>query len=156
LMLIGPDTMIPSWETQEGWGMYCEKMMLDKGFKSSLADWHAMLDFAIWRACRIIYDVQLARGETSPDMAVRQFMKETNSSMKVASDDVLGFAKTPGYGLSYLTGRQMVFDLKADLVRELGGSFNEKRFHDLLATNGNLPFHLARDAVMRGLGLAPA
>lgn len=156
LMLIEPDTMIPSWETQEGWGMYCEKMMLDRGFKSSLADQHAMLDFAIWRACRIVYDVKLARGEISLEEAIRLFMKETNSSRKVAQDDVFGFAKTPGYGLSYLTGRQMVLDLKASLVKTLGGGFNEKRFHDLLATNGNLPFHLARKAVMRGFGLVPA
>ncbi|MDQ1372160.1 MAG: hypothetical protein QG582_1075 [Candidatus Thermoplasmatota archaeon] len=156
LMLIEPDTMVPSWETQEGWAMYCEKMMMDRGFRSSLADRHAMLDFAIWRACRIIYDVRLARGETSLEKAIRLFMKETNSSRKVARDDVFGFVKTPGYGLSYLTGRQMVLDLKADLVKKLGGGFNEKRFHDLLATNGNLPFHLARRAVTRGLGLAPA
>jgi uncharacterized protein (DUF885 family) len=136
--------------------MYCERMMMERGFRSSLADRHAMLDFAIWRACRIIYDVRLARDETSLEKAIRLFMKETNSSRKVARDDVFGFVKTPGYGLSYLTGRQMVLDLKADLVKKLGGGFNEKRFHDLLATNGNLPFHLARRAVTRGLGLAPA
>jgi hypothetical protein len=151
LMLIEPDTMIPSWETQEGWGMYCEMMMLDKGFRTTLADRHAMLDYAIWRACRIIYDVKFARGEASLEDMVRMFMKETSSSKKTSEDDLFGFSRTPGYGLSYLTGRQMVLDLKRDLVRDLGGRFNEKRFHDLMAENGNLPFHLASSAVRRGI-----
>ena len=155
LMLIEPDAMVPSWETQEGWGMYCEKMMLDRGFRTTLRDRHAMLDFAIWRACRIIYDVKLARGDASLDEMMAMFMRETGSPKNVVSGEVLGFSRNPGYGLSYLTGRQMVFDLKSDLIKGLGGKFNEKRFHDLVATNGNLPFHLARRAVMQGFGLRP-
>ncbi len=154
LIPIEPDTMVPSWETQEGWGMYCEKMMLDRGFRSSPSDTHAMLDYAIWRACRIIYDVKLARGDATVDEMVRMFERETGSPHSVVRAEVLGFSRNPGYGLSYLTGRQMVFDLKRDLVRELGGSFSEKRFHDLVALNGNLPFHLAGRAVRHGFGLA--
>lgn len=154
LMLIEPDTMVPSWETQEGWGMYCEKMMLDHGFRTSPSDVHAMLDYAIWRACRIIYDVKLARGDATVDEMVRMFEGETGSPHNVVKAEVLGFSRNPGYGLSYLTGRQMVFDLKSDLVRELGGSFSEKRFHDLMALNGNLPFHLASRQVRHGFGLA--
>ncbi len=152
LMLIEPDTMVPSWETQEGWGMYCEKMMLDHGFRGSSSDRHAMLDYAIWRACRIIYDVKLSSGEASIDGMVRMFMEETGSPKDVVRSEVLGFSRIPGYGLSYLTGRQMVFDLKRDLVRQLGGDFREKRFHDLMALNGNLPFHLASRAVREGMG----
>lgn len=154
LMLIEPDTMVPSWETQEGWGMYCEKMMMDRGFRTSLADRHAMLDYAIWRACRIMYDVNLARGTASIEDMVTMFVRETNTPREVAEGEVLGFSRMPGYGLSYLSGRQMLLDLKRDLVSELGGSFVEKRFHDLLAENGNLPFHLARRAVRQGHGLA--
>ncbi|MEW5747466.1 MAG: DUF885 family protein [Candidatus Thermoplasmatota archaeon] len=154
LMPIEPDTMVPSWETQEGWGMYCEKMMLDRGFRTSPSDTHAMLDYAIWRACRIVYDVKLARGDATVDEMVRMFERETGSPHDVVRAEVLGFSRNPGYGLSYLTGRQMVFDLKRDLVGELGGSFSEKRFHDLVALNGNLPFHLAGRAVRRGFGLA--
>lgn len=153
LMLIEPDTMVPSWETQEGWGMYCEKMMLDRGFRTTLLDKHAMLDYAIWRACRIVYDVKLARGDASLDEMMTMFMRETGSPRDVVSAEVLGFSRNPGYGLSYLTGRQMVFDLKSDLMKELGGAFNEKRFHDLVAMNGNLPFHLARRTVRQGFGL---
>lgn len=151
LMLIEPDTMVPSWETQEGWGMYCEKMMIDRGFMSTLADQYAMLDFAIWRACRIIYDVGFATGDSSLEDMIQMFMRETNSSRDTTEAELFGFSRTPGYALSYLTGRQMVFDLKADLVRELGGAFNEKRFHDLMAENGNLPFHLAQKAVRAGM-----
>jgi uncharacterized protein (DUF885 family) len=50
----------------------------------------------------------------------------------------------------------MVLDLKRNLVTELGGRFDERRFHDLMAESGNLPFHLAKRAVRRGFGLAPA
>jgi hypothetical protein len=153
LIPIEPDTIVPSWETQEGWGMYCERMMLDRGFRTSLADAHAMLDYAIWRACRIIYDVKLARGEATLGEMVRMFRRETGSPQNVVRGEVLGFSRMPGYGLSYLTGRQMVFDLKRDLLKELGGAFSEKRFHDLMSLNGNLPFHLASGAVRNGFDL---
>ena len=50
-------------EFVEGWGMYCEQMMREEGFDAGPAFRLAMYTDAIWRACRIILDVRMHRGE---------------------------------------------------------------------------------------------
>src|SRR4029077_6408599 len=54
-------------EFVEGWGMYSELLMREHGFDAE-PPFRVMLHTdAIWRACRIILDVRLHRGELSVD-----------------------------------------------------------------------------------------
>ncbi len=152
-MLIAPDTMIPAYEMMEGWAHYCEKMMYDHKFCGTDKDAHAMIEFGLWRACRAIYDVELASGDASIDEMVEMFVRETSTTRNSAEADVKGFSHTPGYGLSYMMGRKMVLEFRKELENELGQRFDEKLFHDLMAENGNLPFHLARRAVKSAMVL---
>jgi uncharacterized protein (DUF885 family) len=149
--LIGSDTMVTSWETMEGWAHYCEKMMYDHGYEASDAAYLAMLDGAIWRACRVVYDIKLAYGEASIQEMAEMLAKEASTPYDAALSDVKGFSRAPGYAVSYLIGRYLVFELKREFQNELGPEFDEKKFHDLLAENGNLPLYLARKAVRLGL-----
>ncbi len=50
-------------EFVEGWGMYSEQMMREQGFDDGPEFLLAMHTDAIWRACRIILDVRMHRGE---------------------------------------------------------------------------------------------
>ena len=50
-------------EFVEGWGMYSEQMMREQGFDDAPNFRLAMYTDAIWRACRIILDVRMHRGE---------------------------------------------------------------------------------------------
>jgi hypothetical protein len=152
-MLILPDTLIPAYETMEGWAHYCEKMMFDHGFCGTDMDAFAMNEFGLWRVCRVIFDVELAHRETTTDEMVEMFMRETGAPEDTAEDEVLGFSRTPGYGLSYMVGRHLVIEFRKELERDLGPRFDELRFHDLMAENGNLPFFLAREAVRKAFGL---
>lgn len=152
-MLMTADTMVTAYETQEGWAHYCERMMYDQGFDHNDASALIMLDGGIWRAVRVIYDVKLAYGEASVEEMARLLAQEAGTPFSAAESDVKNFTRTPGYPLSYLIGRHMVFELKRELEETLGGGFDLRRFHDLLASNGNLPFFLARKAVMAGVGI---
>jgi hypothetical protein len=152
-MLIFPDTLIPAYETMEGWAHYCEKMMFEHGFNDTDMDAFAMNEFGLWRVCRVIFDVGLAHRETTTDEMVEMFMRETGAPRDSAEDEVFGFSRTPGYGLSYMTGRHLVIGFRKELEERLGPRFDELKFHDLMAENGNLPFNLARKAVLRGMGL---
>ncbi len=150
-MTMTTDTMVCAYETMEGWAHYCEKMMFEKGYAANDKSYYVMLDYAIWRACRAIHDVRLCRGDAKVDEMVEFFMKETDSSKETAEGDVIGFSRTPAYALSYFTGRHLVLKLKKDLEMELGSRFDERSFHDLLAMNGNLPFHMAERVVRKGM-----
>ena len=125
--------------------------MLEKGFCGAHSDEFTMLDYAILRACRVFLDVQLAVGETKVDEIVDMLTREMGIPQESARGEVVGFSRTPGYGICYLIGRHMVMELKEELKEMLGPRFSEKRFHDLVAENGNLPFYLARTAVVRGM-----
>ncbi len=150
-MLMSPDTMITAYETQEGWAHYCEKMMYDHGFEKTDMAAVVMLDAAIWRAVRVVYDVKLAYDEATVAEMSELLAHESNTPIAAASADVRSFTRTPGYPICYLIGRHMVFQLRAELEAKLGKDFDIKRFHDIFARNGNLPFYLARRAVRDGM-----
>jgi hypothetical protein len=151
-MLMTSDTMVTAYETQEGWAHYCERMMYDQGFEHNDAAALIMLDGGIWRAVRVIYDVKLAYGESTIEEMSKLLAEEASTPLSAAESDVKNFTRTPGYPLSYLIGRHMVFELKRELEASLGAQFDLKKFHDLLASNGNLPFFLAKEAVRAGMG----
>ncbi len=148
LMFIMSDTMTPSYETGEGWAHYSEKMMYDEGFEATDHAAMAMLDAGIWRACRAIYDIKLHTGKATLDEMTQMLAKESNTLMSAAKDDVVGFSRSPGYPLSYLIGKHLVYELRDELLRSSGKDFDKKRFHDLLAENGNLSFNLARRVIL--------
>ena len=58
-------------EFVEGWGMYSEQMMREQGFDDGPEFLLAMHTDAIWRACRIILDIRMHRGELTVDRGDR-------------------------------------------------------------------------------------
>jgi len=150
-IVYSPETLSPPYESQEGWAHYCEVMMLERGFCDTVQDEFTMLDYAILRACRVFLDVRLATGKSDVSEIVNMLNTEMGMPEDCAHSEVVGFSRTPGYGICYLIGRHMVMELKQELKQKLGPRFSEKRFHDLVAENGNLPFYLARSAVVSGM-----
>ena len=148
----GGDIAALSTETVEGWAHYCEKMMFDHGFEATDDAEFEMLNGAIWRACRIIADVKLAQGETTIDEMVEWMTKETGMARNAMEDEVKRYSHTPGQALSYMIGRHLVLDLRKSLETKLGKNFDEKKFHDIVAGYGNLPFNLIREVVALELG----
>ena len=151
-ILMTSDTIVTAYETQEGWAHYCERMMYDQGFERNDGTALIMLDGGIWRAVRVIYDIKLAYGESTVAEMAELLEREANTPLSAAESDVRNFTRAPGYPLSYLIGRHMVFELKKELEVELGRDFDLRKFHDALASNGNLPFTLAKKAVRVELG----
>jgi uncharacterized protein (DUF885 family) len=146
-------------EFVEGWGMYSELMMREQGFDDAPNFRLAMSTDAIWRACRIILDVRMHRGELSVDEATQFLIGHTRFEGSNARAEVNRYTYTPTYQLSYLLGRVLILQLRADEQRRLGDRFVLRTFHDQLLTNGSLPisFHrrILRDAA-RGADAAGA
>ena len=150
-IIYSSETLSPPYESQEGWATYCEGMMREKGFLGT--DGHAfnLLDYCLWTACRLQSEVRLSCGTATVDEVVDMFVKETGCSRESAMSDVNAFSRMPGYGICYLLGRHQMTTLKRSLMTELGGGFSEKMFHDLVAQNGNLPFHILEREVRHGM-----
>ena len=142
-------------EFVEGWGMYSEQLMREQGFDDAPNFRLNMYTDAIWRAVRIILDVRMHRGEISVPDAIRFMVDETSFEEANARAEVHRYTYTPSYQLSYLLGKVLLLQLRADEQHRLGTAFDLRRFHDALLENGGLPisFHrrlLERDIVAKG------
>ncbi len=131
-------------EFAEGWAFYCERMMKEAGFDDTPPGWYIVHTDAIWRATRIILDVQLHRGLIGFDDAVDRLVAETGFERPAALAEVKRYTSTPTYQLSYLFGRHMIEELKADIERRTGTDFDLRRFHDTLLYGGTMPVSYAR------------
>src|SRR5205814_545317 len=131
-------------EFVEGWGMYSEQMMREQGFDDAPNFRLNMYTDAIWRACRIILDVRMHRGEIGVDEAVRWMIEQTSFEEPNARAEVYRYTYTPTYQLSYLLGKVLLLQLRADEQRRLGERFSLQAFHDTLLRNGSLPISFHR------------
>jgi uncharacterized protein (DUF885 family) len=131
-------------EFAEGWAFYCERMMKEAGFDDTPKAWYIVHTDAIWRATRIILDVQLHRGLIGFDEAVDRLVAETGFERPAALAEVKRYTSTPTYQLSYLFGRHMIEQLKAEIAARQGRDFDVRRFHDTLLYGGTMPVSYAR------------
>jgi uncharacterized protein (DUF885 family) len=147
--------MTAATEFIEGWAMYCEQMMLEQGFEDSPERRVVVATDAIWRAARIILDIQLHRDEVGVDEAVDFLVEHAGFGRPVARAEVQRYTTDPGYNLSYLLGKVLLLRLRADEQARLGESFSLKRFHDALLYSGSLPVSYHR-RLLAGEGGGPA
>ena len=131
-------------EFTEGWGMYSEQLMREQGFDDAPNFQVALYTDVIWRACRIILDVRMHRGELTADEATDFLVRNTSFETANARAEVNRYTYTPTYQLSYLLGKVLLLQLRDDEQRRLGGAFDLRAFHDTLLNNGSLPISFHR------------
>jgi uncharacterized protein (DUF885 family) len=137
-------------EFVEGWGMYSELLMREHGFDADPRFRLVMHTDAIWRACRIILDVRMHRGELTTEAATDFLVEHTRFERPNAAAEVQWYTYRPTYPLSYLLGRTLLLGLRADEQRRLGEAFSLKGFHDKLLANGSLPISFHRRLLTAG------
>jgi len=147
--------MVEAPEFVEGWGMYSEQLMREQGFDAAPNFRLNMYTDAIWRACRIILDVRMHRGEMSVEEAIRFLVEQTSFEEPNARAEVHRYTYTPTYQLSYLLGKVLLLQLRSDEQKRLGDAFKLQGFHDTLLRNGSLPISFHR-RLLRTEGLLPA
>jgi uncharacterized protein (DUF885 family) len=131
-------------EFVEGWGMYSEELMREEGFDDAPNFRVALYTDAIWRACRIILDVRMHRGELSVDEATDFLVSNTSFETANARAEINRYTYTPTYQLSYLLGKVLLLQLRDDERTRLGSAFDLRAFHDTLLNNGSLPISFHR------------
>jgi len=131
-------------EMTEGWALYCEGMMKDAGFSADPKTKFVQMTDQIWRACRIIIDVDLHTGKMGFDEAVDFLVKESGMERAGAIAEVKRYTYSPGYQLSYLIGKHIITQLRADVKKGLGKKYTDKFFHDTILYSGSLPLKYIR------------
>ncbi len=137
-------------EFTEGWGMYSELMMREHEFDADARFRLILHTDAIWRACRIVLDIRMHRGEVSVEEATRFLLAHTRFEEPNARAEINWYTYRPTYPMSYLLGRTLLLGLRADEQRRLGERFSLRDFHDTLLRNGSLPISFHRRLLAAG------
>ncbi|TLZ66411.1 MAG: DUF885 domain-containing protein [Methanobacteriota archaeon] len=132
-------------ETVEGWAHYCEDMMKEAGFSPDPKTKFVQMTDQIWRACRIIIDVDLHSGKMGFDEAVDFLVRESGMERPGAIAEVKRYTYNPAYQLSYLIGKHLIVQLRKDVKKGLAKKFSEKLFHDTILYAGSLPMKYVRE-----------
>lgn len=125
-------------EMIEGWALYCEELMMEKGFCTTREYQFMQSRFVVWRAVRIIVDVQLSRREITFEEAV-QLMENMGMERAAAVGEVRWYTLRPSYPLSYLLGKHMLKNLKEKVKKMMGPAYTDIFFHNTLLYEGTMP-----------------
>jgi uncharacterized protein (DUF885 family) len=126
-------------EFVEGWAHYCEQLMFEEGFSSTPEVRFVQLTDLLWRACRVVIDVELSCGRMTFDEAVSMLVAEAGLTQEGALAEVNRYTYTPGYQLSYLYGKHLLLELRGRVKAKQGADFTLRGFHDTLLYAGALP-----------------
>jgi uncharacterized protein (DUF885 family) len=133
----------------EGWAFYCEELMEQEGFLADAAVRLMRLNDQVWRACRVVIDVELHLGVMDLPAAVDFLSGEAHMNRYEAGLECRRYAEEPGQAMSYLLGKREVLRLADVWRRERPGSL--RVFHDQLLSWGSLP----PAVIAWGMGLGP-
>jgi len=133
-------------ETIEGWAHYCEEMMLQQGFyKDPKNAEKFILGDQLFRAIRVILDIQLHCGQRTIEDATNMLMNILAMDATAAKAEVLRYTSNPGYNISYLIGKLLIEDLQREVEEKMGNKFSLKFFHDTILRSGDLPYYLLKE-----------
>lgn len=134
----------------EGWAFYCEELMEQQGLLADPLVRLMRLNDQVWRACRVVIDVELHLGSMDLRSAVRYLSSEAHANVGDSTLECVRYSEEPGQAMSYLLGKREILRL-VDRYRERRGETPLRTFHDELLSWGSLP----PAVIAWGMGVGP-
>jgi len=138
----------PFWT--EGWALYWEMLLWDRGFARSPEDRVGMLFWRMFRAARIIFSLRFHLGEWTPQQCIDFLVDRIGHERANAEAEVrrsFNGVYPPLYQLAYMVGGLQFRALHAELVGS--GTMSDRDFHDAVLAGGNMPVELVRARLLR-------
>jgi uncharacterized protein (DUF885 family) len=130
----------------EGWGLYTEQLMHDVGYYDDETRL-GQLSARLFRALRIVLDMQLQSGALSYEQAVGKTVEVARLSEHTARSEVARYTMFPTQPFSYLVGCLELERLRSESQSRLGDAFRLRRFHDRVLSYGHMPPTLVARAI---------
>ncbi len=141
-------TALGSASFTEGWGHYCEQMMLDEGFGGNNPKLRlAQLNLALLRLCRYLVGLRMHTRGMTFEQGVDFFMREGYQERVNAEREARRGTLDPTY-LVYTLGKMEIIKLREEWRQRLGASFRLGEFHDRLLSYGMPPIKIVRLAML--------
>ena len=133
----------PFWV--EGWALYWEFLLWDRGYAQSPEDRIGMLFWRSHRAARILFSLGFHLGKMTPQQAIDLLVERVGHERENAAAEVRrSFAGDYGplYQVAYMLGGLQFHALHKELVQS--GKMTDKAFHDAILKGGPMPVELVR------------
>lgn len=133
----------PFWT--EGWTLYWELMLYDKGFASTPEERIGMLFWRMHRCARITFSIKYHLGEWTPQQCIDYLVDRVGHEPANAHGEVKRSFEGnygPLYQLAYLVGGLQLHSIKEELVGN--GRMTYKEFHDAVIKQNYMPMEMLR------------
>ena len=133
----------PSATLFEGWALYCEQLMQEQGFLDAPESRFILLKDRLWRALRIMLDVELHTRGLEVEAAAQRMQDALGFTREQAMADLTWYTRAPTVPMGYATGWALIVATRGQL-QKTDKAFDLRGFHDRLLAEGSvaLPFVL--------------
>lgn len=139
----------------EGWALYWELLLWDRGFARSPENRVGMLFWRMHRCARIIFSLSFHLGTMTPRECIELLVNQVGHERDNATAEVrrsFNGSYGPLYQAAYLLGGMQLRALRRELVES--GKMTDRAFHDAVLRENSIPIELVR-ASLTGRRLAP-
>lgn len=136
----------PFW--MEGWALYWELLLYNRGFAQSPEDKVGMLFWRMHRCARIIFSLSFHMEKMTPEQAIDFLVDRVGHERDNAAAEVrrsFNGSYGPLYQAGYLLGGLQLFSLHHELVD--GGKMTDRAFHDMVLHGNTMPIEMVRARV---------
>lgn len=133
----------PFW--MEGWALYWEFILWDKGFPDTPENRIGMLFWRMHRCCRIVFSLKFHLGQMTPQDCIDYLVEKVGHERATAEGEVrrsFNGDYRPLYQAGYMLGALQLYALRHEQVE--GGSMTEKEFHDRVLQENEMPIEVLR------------
>ncbi|WP_139417048.1 DUF885 domain-containing protein [Agromyces laixinhei] len=140
----------------EGWALYAERLMQGLGYLDDPADRLGMLDGQRLRAARVVLDIGVHLGKQRPDgngvwtgdYALEFLGRNVNMNEGFVRFEVNRYLGWPGQAPSYKVGQRIWEQLRDEVARREGESFDIREFHRNALALGGVGLDTLRSALL--------
>jgi hypothetical protein len=129
----------------EGWALYWELLLYDKGFAKTPEERVGMLFWRMHRCARIIFSLNYHLGNWTPQQCSDFLVDRVGHERANAEGEVRRSFKgdySPLYQVAYLLGGLQLMELKKEMVDS--GKMTYKQFHDAVIKENLIPVEMLR------------
>lgn len=136
----------PFWT--EGWSLYWEFILWDKGFPRDAKDKVGMLFWRMHRCARIIFSLNYHLEKMTPQECIDLLVDKVGHEPANAEAEVRRSFEGrygPLYQIAYMIGALEIYSMREEMVDS--GKMGEKEFHDLIMSQNAMPIEILRAKV---------
>ena len=128
-----------STATDEGWGLYAEKLCKEMGLYQDPYRDFGRLQLELHRAIRLVVDSGIHHKRWSREQAIKYVEDNSADAKGGIVKAIERYIVYPGQATAYMVGKLKIEELKAKAKQQLGTKYDERGFHDTILLAGSMP-----------------